>query len=140
VWEANADIIKGLKWVSTLDSRVCNLCASRDGKVYEISKAPPAPAHFGPCRCRKIPFLGEFKTKGTRASKGGPVPDNTTYSDWLRGQPNEVQDEVLGVTKAKLFRDGNLPLDRFVDPTGREYTLAELKRRDSAIYSKVIGD
>ncbi len=59
----------------------------------------------------------------------GQVPSATTYQDWMRRQPVEFQDEVLGQTKARLFRRGDLTLDDFVDRAGRELTLDELARR-----------
>ena len=32
--EANTDIIKGVKWIATLDSRTTPVCRARDGKIY----------------------------------------------------------------------------------------------------------
>lgn len=58
----------------------------------------------------------------------GQVPATTNYGDWLRRQDRQFQEETLGKAKARLFRDGNLSVDRFVDSMGRERTLAELKR------------
>tara|TARA_R100000005_G_C5000015_1_gene206816 strand:+ start:3569 stop:4795 length:1227 start_codon:yes stop_codon:yes gene_type:complete len=56
----------------------------------------------------------------------GSVPADLTYDDWLRGQPVEFQNEVLGRRKAVLFRKG-LKLDRFVDSTGRQLTIEQLR-------------
>ncbi len=56
----------------------------------------------------------------------GPVPASETYQTWLTKQSKAFQDEVLGETRAKLFRQGGLTLDRFVDHSGRELTLREL--------------
>jgi len=56
----------------------------------------------------------------------GTVPADLTYDDWLRGQPIEFQNEVLGRRKAVLFRKG-LKLDRFVDETGRQLTTEQLR-------------
>jgi SPP1 gp7 family putative phage head morphogenesis protein len=139
VWDANADIVKGLKWVSTLDARTSAICRGRDGKIYKVGTAPPIPAHFN-CRSRTIPYLGEFKTKGLRVSSGGAVPEDVNYGDWLRKQPVSVQQEVLGVKKAELFRKGGLPIDRFTDKTGREYTLDELRIRDNKAWNKVFTE
>lgn len=61
----------------------------------------------------------------------GPVPATTTYQTWLQGQSTEFQNDTLGITKAKLFRDGNLTLDRFVNRNGDELTLHELAQRDT---------
>lgn len=60
----------------------------------------------------------------------GPISGDVSYTQWLRSQSNMFQEDVLGVSKAKLFREGNLHLDRFVDQSGREYTLGELAKRE----------
>jgi hypothetical protein len=57
----------------------------------------------------------------------GTVPADLTYDGWLRGQPVEFQNEVLGRSKAALFRRG-LKIDRFVDRSGRELTVPELRK------------
>lgn len=59
----------------------------------------------------------------------GQVPSATTYQEWMGRQDAAFQNEVLGVTKAQLFRGGKLTLDDFVDRAGRELTLDELRRR-----------
>lgn len=63
----------------------------------------------------------------------GPVPAETTYNEWLKRQSRAFQDDTLGVNKAKLFRDGGLQLDKFVDRNGNELTLKQLavKERDA---------
>ncbi len=65
----------------------------------------------------------------------GPVPADTTYSTWLRGQSRVFQEDTLGIAKAKLFREGGLQLDRFVDRNGNELTLKQLavKEREAFI-------
>lgn len=45
VWEANADILDGVRWVATLDGRTSDVCASRDGEVYPVDSGPRPPAH-----------------------------------------------------------------------------------------------
>lgn len=140
LYAANDDILKGEKWVSTIDSRTCVRCSALDGQIFKVGQAPPRPVHFGPCRCTVVPYLGPTSIKGTRASAIGPVPDDMNYGDWLKNQPVAVQNEVLGVKKAQLFREGGLEMSAFVDKTGKEYTLDELKRRDAAIWEKVFDE
>lgn len=60
----------------------------------------------------------------------GQVPARTTYEEWLRRQTPEFQNDVLGPARAKLFRDGGLPLDRFVSRKGDELTLDEIRERN----------
>lgn len=89
------------------------------------------------CRSTTVPVtkswneLGidmEEVPEGTRASMDGQVPATLTYEEWLRKKPPEVQDKVLGKAKGKLFRDGGLSLDKFVDLAGKEATLADIKK------------
>lgn len=126
VYDANADIVSMLQYRATLDSKTTVLCASRDGKTYKRTNAPVLPAHWR-CRSILIAYFKDFE-KGKRASINGPVPAEMTYSDFLKKQPVEFQNKVLGVKKAQLFRAGT-PIDKFVDKSGQVYTLAELKRQ-----------
>lgn len=144
LYEANKDLVKGVMWISTIDSRTSAICRARDRKVYEPGKGPRPPGHIN-CRSTTVPVTKSWKELGinlpeapvgTRASMDGQIAADLTYSDWLRKKPASFQDEILGKTKAKLFRDGEISLDRFVDKTGREYTLDELRRREKAAFEK----
>jgi hypothetical protein len=64
----------------------------------------------------------------------GRVPAATNYNDWLGTQSAKFQDEVLGPTRGKLFRDGGLKLDQFVDRSGNELTLDQLRQRSAGAF------
>jgi hypothetical protein len=67
----------------------------------------------------------------------GTVPKETTFAEWLRAQSAEFQSQVLGPTRYKLFSQGGLKLDRFVEShSGREWTLDELRSRESEAFQK----
>lgn len=66
----------------------------------------------------------------------GQVPKETTYSQFLSRQSIEFQEDTLGVTKAKLFREGGLELDRFVNRNGDELTLSQLASREREAFIK----
>ncbi|MES2636612.1 MAG: minor capsid protein [Pseudomonadota bacterium] len=143
-YEANSDIIKAEQWHSVLDARTSSICQARDGNLYDVGVAPYPPAHFN-CRSVRVPVLKSFKELGfdeaelplsTRSSMDGQLPENVTYESWLKKKPASFQDDVLGVTKGKLFRNGDLSLDRFVSRQGHKYTLDELRVRDSAAFDK----
>jgi SPP1 gp7 family putative phage head morphogenesis protein len=68
--------------------------------------------------------------------KIGHEPSKLTYEQWLRKQSDSFQAEVLGVDKSKLFRDGKLPLDKFIDNSGHEYTLNQLREREAQAFKK----
>jgi SPP1 gp7 family putative phage head morphogenesis protein len=136
-YEANSDLVKGVRFNATLDSRTTLVCAGNDGKVFEVGKGPRPPLHYN-CRSSTSPVLKSWRELGfdadelpasTRASMSGQVPADLDYDGWLRRQPKEFQDDVLGERKADLFRSGT-KVDRFTDASGREYSLAELQRRE----------
>jgi SPP1 gp7 family putative phage head morphogenesis protein len=137
VFLENADLLDGVQFVATLDSRTTEICASLDGKVFKIGTAHPQPPMHVNCRSALIPLVkGAPRGVGTRASASGQVSAKTTYGDWLKRQPVAVQNDVLGVTKGKLFREGGLEIDRFVGTDLKPLTLDELRVKESAAFRK----
>lgn len=143
-YQANASVIKGLRWTSTLDARTSAICQSRDGNIYPLDKGPRPPAHFN-CRSVMTAVTKSWKELGinakelpesTRQSMDGQVPASLTYQSWLEKQSVERQNKILGKTKASLFRDGGLTVDRFVNNKGHVFTLDELKQRDAEAFRK----
>jgi hypothetical protein len=67
----------------------------------------------------------------------GQVAGDLTYNNWLKSQSAEAQDHVLGKAKGKLFRQGGMSMDKFVDTTGHIYTLEELRRKDKALFTRL---
>ena len=146
--QENDDVIDGYEWVATLDSRTSLVCAARDGQIYrDLDKDPKPPAHFN-CRSTITMVvnpeydLAQFGTipEGTRPNKG-PVgarnlPASTTFNDWLRLQPEPFQEKILGKARARLFREGKMTLDKFIDDRGRVLTLQELGFEDVAFNKK----
>ena len=64
----------------------------------------------------------------------GQIPATTTYQEWLKSQSKEFQEDVLGKTKAALFRNGNLKLDKFVNNNGTELTLKQLAKKYADVF------
>lgn len=58
----------------------------------------------------------------------GTLPRKVNYDQFLRRQSKAFQDEVLGITKGKLYRDGGLTLKQFISESGDRLTLPELAR------------
>jgi hypothetical protein len=58
------------------------------------------------------------------------VPASTTYEEWLRDQPNAVQDEILGAGRAQLFRENRVGLRELVTTDGRRVPLDALRGTD----------
>lgn len=138
VHRANADIVTRAKWASVIDHRTSPICRALDGQEWELDdpelRLPPAHPN---CRSVSIPVISDETWRrlglqpppeGTRASSGGQIPASTTYEQWLKGQPPAVQDEILGPTRAKLFRDGKINLRDLVRTDGSSVTVAELRK------------
>ena len=63
---------------------------------------------------------------------GGPVAGDMSYEKWLKGQPEEVQKDVLGPTRQKLFASGTIKaLSDLIHQNGRPLTLEQLEKKMS---------
>lgn len=64
----------------------------------------------------------------------GPAPATLNYQEFLTRQSREFQEDVLGKTRARLFRTGRLPLTKFVNRQGDDLNLSELARRHGDVF------
>lgn len=148
-YRKNGKHVAGLRWLSTLDSHTCVVCAALDGQRWDLEgkklrgteidfQAPPA--HFA-CRCVLSPIpkslddifgrtgLDELtESLSRRASSEGPVAGSTTFAQFLRRQSAEFVENTLGKRRAEMFLAGRLTLRDLVSGTGRPLTLDELRR------------
>lgn len=83
-------------------------------------------------------FKGRYDQFAQRRTRElvGQVDGKINYEQFLRKQSIEFQDEVLGPTKAILFRKGELTLDKFVNRAGDELTLSQLARLERDAFIK----
>lgn len=129
-WSANSDIVKGVQWVSTLDSRTTQVCRSLDGRVFPVDSGPRPPIHVR-CRSTTVADLGFSRKNAIRASKDGAVPANLSYYEWLKQQPAGFQDQAIGKTRGALLRKGGLSAERFAELNlGKNFqplTLAQMR-------------
>lgn len=142
-WERNADLVQGVRWVSTLDSRTTQQCRSLDGRVFPIDKGPRPPIHI---RCRSTtvadidPEFAFLREGATRASASGQVDANLSYYEWLKQQPAEFQDTAIGKARARLLRNGGLSAERFAELNlGRNFqplTLDEMRRLEPVAFER----
>jgi hypothetical protein len=138
--QANAEVVGWEVWTAILDSATCVICAGLDGNRYKVGEGPiPGEStHPGGCRCKRIPALKSAKELGLkegdltpleRRAMDGKVPEKTTYAQWLRRQPVDVQNEVLGPSRARMWRGNRITIDRMVDARLRPLTLEELEQK-----------
>lgn len=138
LYEANADVLKGVQWSATLDTRTCQECGALDGQTWEMGDKHPMPSlHFG-CRCTLLPVTKSFEEltgikglddipESTRASMNGQVASSMTYLDWLGRQDAATKADILGPGRARLLEAGKISLSDLVDQRGNELTLGQIK-------------
>jgi SPP1 gp7 family putative phage head morphogenesis protein len=139
------DVVKAIQQISTLDGRTSDICIAYSGLVWDIDTLDPIghslpfndgpPRHFN-CRSSIVPVLRSFEELGidatevplaTRASMDGEVPGDISFDKWLRGKGTTFQDNLLGPTRAKLWRNGDITLTQLVDMRGNPMTLDQLE-------------
>ena len=137
VYRRNADIIEALEHSSTLDSRTSQQCIVRDGLQWTLDGDPIGhnvpfdvpPVHFN-CRSVMLPIVeGARDVGGMRASETGPVPATETFEEYMTRRGPAFQDEVLGPTRAQMWRDGEITLTQTLDFTGNPLTIDQLRER-----------
>lgn len=141
----NGRLIKGVRWLATLDGHTCNRCMAMDGQAWNLDgeKLPGTkvafmapPIHFGD-RCILSPIPKSFKdiglnipepqAEGQRASSLGPVHGKTTFDDFLARQSPEFVQRVLGKKRADMWKAGKITVRDLVSGVGRELTIDELR-------------
>ena len=146
VYDANADILKGYRQLSALDSHTSKICMAYSGATWDMGLKPMGgtslpynggtPRHPN-CRSLTLPILKSYAElgapdipepgKGTRASDLGQVDADLSFDGFLKRHSKNYQDDLLGPGRADLWRAGKLSLTQLVDGTGRELTLKQLK-------------
>lgn len=124
------DYVVGYTWVSVLDARTSDICRSLSGQRFRYGQGPVPPMHLR-CRSHIEPIFSleaMFREGFSKAFTAGE-----TYYQWLKRQSADLQDDVLGPTKGRLFRSGGLTADQFavtvVDRKFQPLTLAELRKK-----------
>lgn len=150
VYAKNSDIVEKYEWVSTLDSRTSTICRSRDGQKYIVGKGPLPPAHPN-CRSSTAPvissdydFLDVGAKRAAKGAEGGTQVDaSTSYYDFLKQQPAWFQDEALGPTRGKIFRNSGISAEEFrtisVDGFGNPLTLKQMAELDNRVADYLKG-
>lgn len=144
VYRENADILKGVEQLSTLDSKTSVTCIAYSGAAWDLDGQPingttlpfdgGCPRHVN-CRSVLVPITKTYrelgldvneKGAGTRSSDLGQVKASMTFDAFLKRHDVDYQDALLGKGKAQLWRTGKITLTDLLGQNGRELTLLEL--------------
>lgn len=146
-YDANLDIIKGIRQVSTLDGHTTLTCVAYSGAEWDNERNPingntlkfgnGCPRHWN-CRSVDVPITKTFRELGidideaptsTRASVDGQIDAGTTFNDFLKRKGTDYQNEVLGEGRADLWRAGKITLRDLVNGDGNPLTLDQLRAK-----------
>jgi hypothetical protein len=149
-FQANSDVIKGIRQISTLDGHTSVICVAYSGAAWDLSYKPIAPTtldynggvprHWN-CRSVEVPITKTFKELGidipefestTRAASGGPLSAKVEFDNFLKQKEAKgpgFTDDLLGAGRAELWRDGKITLQQLLDQSGRPLSVAELRKR-----------
>ena len=146
------NMLKGWRYVATLDGRTCPICGVDDHKFFPVDESRPRlPRHFS-CRCLYVPAVREpdqvdqverpatkhesrtvHHRDGSTSTKFRPVSSEMTtenYSQWIKRQMKDDPDfvrTILGKTRYDLFKSGKINLDKMV-VDGRLKRISELPK------------
>ena len=150
-YEANNDVIKGVKYLSTLDSRTTEICVAHSGDEWELQsdgsyknvKGGHAyvqpPLHYN-CRSTLLPLIRTKdelpkavtkKIPKERLKTAGKSLPSAKYKDadaWLKTQPEDYQKSVLGSLHS-AWQAGRISASRLVSQKGRLRTPDEVRKQ-----------
>lgn len=137
----NADVVEGVRQLSTLDSHTTEICIAYADQEWDLKGNPvngtTLPYNAGPprhwnCRSVLVPITTDYEGLGLPKGLDAIDPSRKrkqSLEDWLLKRTTEQQDEQLGKGKAQLWRDGKITLEQLLDQTGNPLTFEELRRR-----------
>lgn len=97
-YKENADVVTGWVWLAALSGRTCPACLAMHGTFHDVDE--PFGSHPN-CRCSPAPIV----------SGSAPVESGEA---WLKGQSEDLQNEVLGQAAGKAWRGGEVVLADFL--------------------------
>lgn len=119
------DVVSGVQYDATMDGRCCKRCAAFDGLKYyyepksgeqSMDEAPQLPLHPN-CRCFYAPLSRSWAELGANVTGEETPQERGTYEDWLKGQPEHVQRQMLGDDYDAFQRGGMDAIRRMLTAT-----------------------
>jgi SPP1 gp7 family putative phage head morphogenesis protein len=143
--------IPAYRYVATLDSRTCLICAPTDGKTSKRRGDLPNVPRHPRCRCTITPwnkkFIDDDDTRpsvihsqrtvnhrdGSKSTKFKvrdvkQVKINTTYVQWFETLSKTNQRNILGQTRFELYQSGKFQIKEYATPN-RIKSIKELQRK-----------
>lgn len=130
VFRQNADVVEGLQHVAVLDSRTTLICSGRHGLTWRLDTMEPI-GHSTPFRQPALHWRCRSIISSVLDLENPPAlsPD---FNSYFAGLPVAEQNEVFGVGRAALFREGRISQRDLLSTNGSPLTLAQLVEQHGA--------
>lgn len=143
IYNNNQDVLKGLMYTATLDTRTCMQCAPLDGQVYKYKdgeiNAPLLPLHPF-CRCVYSPVTYSWQELQKKHDVEVTKPSDRdyfsgrvdkpimTYSEWFNDQHPKIQMQIMGKKRYKAWLQGEFKLGTEILAQVQNYSLEQYKQ------------
>lgn len=136
---ANDDVVGTWVWTAKLDSRTCPACVAMDGTEHPITESLDGHPR---CRCAMVPRTRSWEELLGDDGRGLPDtrPPVRKGVEWLASADAAVQRAVLGPTKYRAWKAGEMELEDVVARTSssewgtmrRERSMKEIREGRNA--------
>jgi hypothetical protein len=107
VYRQNADVVRGWKWMTAGDNRVCPICLALHGREFKLGEGPSRPIHPR-CLTPETPVFAPDKIAAFVSTYSGPVFEiGLSDGRHFTVTPNHMFLTPNGFTPAKFFRKGD---------------------------------
>lgn len=106
--QANADTLRGWRWLATLDERTCPSCLAKNGTEYPVGTFGPIDHQQG--RCASVPVVKPWRELGLPDVIEPPdvFPD---AREWFAGLPAATQLRIMGAERLAWLQSGAISWD-----------------------------
>ncbi len=145
VYKDNQKAVIGYKLVAVLDSKTSQICRGLDGTEVKFSDSyQPHPPFHNNCRTTESPLLNPSLAAISTEARSNDMPNGadfqstaSQYYTRMKSQPAWYQDDVLGKTQGKIFRNSGLTPEEFrkatITKTGEPLNLSQMAEKDERI-------
>lgn len=123
--------VEQYEYMATLDKRTSDVCASLDGKVFNIKDAQVG-VNYPPMHpwCRSTTVEYDPEDAADWAASGEPMPKSTTYEEWKAAQDKEnvgkplESDNELDIIKSGAVSGARNPYGKAAEAHAEKYYAA----------------
>jgi SPP1 gp7 family putative phage head morphogenesis protein len=145
VYKDNDKAVIGYKIIAVLDGKTSQTCRGLDGTEVRFNDSyQPHPPFHRNCRTTEGPLLNPELAAISTEARSNDMPKGSEFQSTasqyytrMKTQPAWYQDDVLGKTQGKIFRNAGLTPEEFrkvtITRTGEPLNLKQMAQKDGRI-------